>query len=185
MMRLTLVLAALPLLLPATTAYGQGYVLPETVLEENDAAFVQPSHKRGAEWNAQLESELSRQRHPVIYSDPGDRESWESTEKTPPLPPEPPLILEEEEVIVPEEDEGQASYDYGIDPLTARLLERLARDQLIRAALQPVLPSTAAVADAPLAGPGPAAILSVIAMGLASVWTLRRARGLEKFIHGM
>ena len=62
---------------------------------------------------------------------------------------------------------------YGLDPITARLLARLEQ--------QNVLLQSQIAGGQPLAKTGPAAVLSMIAILAATAFTLRRARGLERF----
>lgn len=160
----TLVGLAAPL-----TGIAQSYLTPEQVLEQNDGAFLVPGGRRGAQWAADLQVQQSIDRHPSIIQEPWDPVVDNGL---------PPAISEDDLLPV-----GSASvYDTnpygGLDPLTARLLARLAQQNSI-------LASTAWQNNAPLAGTGPMTTLTVIAMAVATLWTLRKARLLERFVRGM
>ncbi len=150
------------------TGIAQSYMTAEDVLLENDGAFLVPSHQRGAQWSADLEQQLRMDRHPSIIQEP-----WDPVHDDGLPPPEfEPAITEDfQDFVPPPQNYG------GLDPLTARLLARLAQQNSI-------LASTIAQtqSDKPLAQTGPAAVLSVIAMVAAVLWTLRRARMLQRFV---
>lgn len=149
------------------TGIAQSYMSPEDVLQQNDGAFLVPGHQRGAQWAANYEAQLSRDRHPSII-----REPWDPV-KDDGLPPPTPVFDDSQYFDQPL---APAPTPYaGIDPLTARLLARLAQQNS-------VLASTAAASNAPLAQTGPASVLIVTVMLIATVVTLRRARILEKFV---
>ncbi len=169
--RFLAIIALIGILAPVT-GIAQAYLTPEEVLEQQkiDNAFLVPGGRRGARWSAELDAELSRQRHPSIIQEPWDPVQDDG------LPP--PMEITEEPVY--EEPVVAPVNPYGaIDPVTARLMARLEQQNLL---LQSVLQSTAAQKDAPLAGTGPAAVLSVMAMAGAVLWTLRRAKVMERFI---
>lgn len=154
------------------TGIAQTYLTPEQVLEQQklDANFLVPSHQRGARWASDLEAELSRQRHPSIIQQPGDPVQDDG------LPP--PVDVSGSENVAPVVPVSANPYQ-NLDPLTVRLLARLEQQNLF---LQSTLQSTAGQNGAPLADTGPAAVLSILAMGGATLWTLRRAKVLERFV---
>ncbi len=156
------------------TGIAQSYLTPEQVLQQNNGAFLVPSHQRGAQWTADLNAQQNADRHPVVSHDPWDPVQDDG------IPPPPAAMLEEVQPALP--PPAAINPYQGMDPITARLLARLEQQNSI---LQSSLLSTAAQNDAPLAQTGPAAILSVIAMAGATVWTLRRARGMERFVRGL
>lgn len=152
------------------TGIAQSYMSPEDVLQQNDGAFLIPSRSRGSQWRADFEAQLSRERHPSILKEPWDVVQDEGI---------PPPIADEEFI-----DESLRPVDTmptygGLDPMTARLLARLAQQNSL---LTSTLQSTAGANGAPLAGTGPASILAVLAMGAATLWTLRKARMLGRFV---
>lgn len=169
--RLLLTIALVGFVAPLT-GMAQSYMSPEDVLQQNNNAFLVPSHQRGAQWAVEMEAQLSRERHPSII-----REPWDIVQDDG-LPP--PIAIDEQfypdQPIDPMPAYQQPS---GIDPLTARLLARLAQQNSI---LTSTMPSTAGYNNAPLAQTGPAAVLVVIAMAIATVVTLRKARVLERFV---
>ncbi len=155
------------------TGIAQSYMTPEQFLQENDNEFLIPSSHRGAQWRADLDAQLNRDRHPSIV-----REPWDPVQDDG-LPP--PIAeaageftqLDELPLVEPAPTYG------GLDPTTARLLARLAQqNSLLTSALQ----STAATNGAPLADTGPASVIAVMAMIAATIWTIRKARVLEKFV---
>lgn len=169
--RLLAIVAVIGFLAPVT-GVAQSYMTPEQFLQENDNAFLIPGGPRGAKWNSDMNAQLNIDRHPVIY-----REPWDPVQDDG-LPP--PMTAEDDseylEAFRPVE---QLSAYGGLDPVTARLLARLAQqNSLLGSALQ----STAAANGAPLAGTGTASIITIIAMIAATLWTLRRARALERFV---
>ncbi|NOS66991.1 MAG: hypothetical protein HOO67_01325 [Candidatus Peribacteraceae bacterium] len=170
--RLLTIVAVIGFLAPLT-GIAQSYMTPEQFLEQNDQEFLIPGGHRGAQWRADLEAELSRDRHPTIV-----REPWDPVQDDG-LPP--PVALEEEEFSDYEDlSPVEPIQPYGnLDPVTARILARLAQQNSL---LTSTLQSTAGANGAPLAGTGPASVIAVLAMVVAIVWTLRRARILERFV---
>lgn len=166
--RLLAIVALIGLAAPVT-GIAQSYMTPEDVFEQTDGAFLIPSGKRGAEWRANLESEMNIARHPSII-----REPWDPVQDTG-LPP--PVALEDDNLAGFDDlpPVSQMPLYGGLDPTTARLLARLAQQNSI-------LASTAAANGAPLAGTGPASVIAVLAMLGATVWTLRKARTLGRFV---
>ena len=163
--RLLTIVAVIGFVAPIT-GIAQSYMTPEQVLQQNDGAFLMPTHHRGAVAQANLEAQLSMDRHPSVIHEP-----WDPVQDNG-LPP--PVALDQPTDVQPVTQQQPTGYS-NLDPLTARLLARLAQQNSI-------LASTAAANGAPLAGSGPAATLSVIAMVGAGLWTLRKARLLERFI---
>ena len=161
-----LTLVALAGLAAPLTGMAQAYLSPEDVLNQN-GDFLVPSHQRGARWAADLETQQSIERHPAIVHDPSD--PVQDNGLPPPTMLENPTIEQEPLVPVPVNQYGS------LDPLTARLLARLAQQNSILASQQ-------YQAGQPLAQTGPAGVLSVIVVILATVVTLFRARLLEKFV---
>ncbi len=151
------------------TGIAQSYMSPEDVLQQNDGAFLVPGHQRGAQWAVDYEAQLSRERHPSIVSEP-----WDPV-KDDGLPPPTPVFDDSQFADQPLPPAPAPTPYAGIDPLTARLLARLAQQNT-------VLASTASYNNAPLAQTGPASFLIVGVMLIATVVTLRRARILEKFV---
>lgn len=163
MMRSRLIAAiALMGLAAPLTGIAQTYLTPEQVLLQNDGAFLVPSHNRGTAWQVELQDQQNIARHPSILRDP-----WEPVVDRGIPPPNYP------EIVTPSLTPAQAAYP-GLDPVTARLLVRLAQQNSI-------LASTAA-GNAPLAGTGPASTIAMLAMAAATIWTIRRARVLERFV---
>ena len=121
---------------------------------------------------ANVEAQQSMDRHPSVIHQPGDPVQDNG------LPP--PVAQDNTDTqqidtfatIPPTNPYGN------IDPVTARLLARIEQQNSI-------LQSQIAQTGRPLAQTGPAAILSVIAMLGATLWTLRRARVLERFVRGL
>ena len=149
------------------TGIAQSYMTPEDMLQQNNGAFLVPSHSRGTAWAANLEAQLSMERHPAIFHDPSEPMKDDG------LPPPTPV---ENDQQFADQPLGPAPSPYqGLDPLTARLLARLAQQNSI-------LASTVGNSGAPLAQTGPASMLMVIVMIIATVVTLRRARILERFV---
>jgi hypothetical protein len=162
--RLLTIVALVGLAAPVT-AVAQSYLTPEQILQQNGDAFLVPSHKRGAQWQADLQTQQNLDRHPSIVHQPGDPVVDDG------LPP--PVAIDES---LPQPATGVTQNPYGsLDPLTARLLARMEQQNML---LQSQLFGT----GAPLAQTGPAAILSVMAMAGAIILTLRRARVLSKFV---
>lgn len=160
-------LVALVGLAAPLTGIAQSYMSPEDVLQQNDGAFLVPGRARGAAWAVAREAQLSLDRHPTIF-----RDQWEPV-KDDGLPPPTPVVDDAQFMNQPI---GSAATPYaGIDPLTARLLARLAQQNSI-------LASTAAGSNAPLSQTGPASVLIVGVMLIATIVTLRRARILERFV---
>lgn len=176
MRSLPISLAALLLLGTPAVTTAQSYLSPEQVLQQSEDLFLVPGRKRGAQWWADLQAQQAVERHPSIIQEPWD---MSNDAGIPPLMPqvEPEPTIVEDYPVVP-----ATSPHTNLDPLTARLLERLIDANIMRSNVQQ---STAADAGAPLADTGPASILAVLAMGGASLWTLRRARVLEKFVQGL
>lgn len=165
MMRSQLItLIALVGLAAPVTGIAQSYMTPEEVLQQNDGAFLVPGHSRGAAWAANQQAQQYNERHPAIVTDPGDPVQDNG------IPPPDFTIW----------NDGQSNQpamqnQYGnLDPTTARLLARLAQQNSILA--------STIQGQRPLAQTGPAAILVVIAMMIATGITLMRARGLERFL---
>lgn len=171
--RLLTIVAVIGLAAPMT-GIAQSYLTPEDVLQQNDNAFLVPSHHRGARWTSDLEAQLSRDRHPSVIQDPWDPVQDNGL---------PPPVQQDDFANLDQSAPPVQSNPYGnLDPITARLLARLEQQNSILASS---LQSTAGQNGAPLAQTGPAAILSVIVMLVATVLTLRRARILEKFVRDM
>jgi hypothetical protein len=158
---------------PEDMLYQQGYASPEDVFGNNDAAFLVPSGKRGAQWTADVQAEQSYQRHPSILNEPWDPQQDNGV----PAPQYPPVVYQP-----PVQQPTTPTSPYStLDPITARLLERLARDNVVNTTVG-YMPSTAYGTGLPLAHTGPEAVLIVLAMVGAVGWTLRRARVLERFV---
>ena len=166
--RLLIAIAFIGLIAPLT-GIAQSYMTPEDALLENDGAFLVPSHSRGTAWAADLQAQQNADRHPSVVQEP-----WDPIHDDGLPPPDAAFDTAATDTV-----EGVTlSQNYGgLDPTTARLLARLAQQNSI-------LASTIAQtqSEKPLAQTGPAAILSVIAMIAATIWTLRRARMLERFV---
>ncbi len=165
-----LTIVAVAGLLAPLTGIAQSYMSPEDFLQQNDEQFLIPSGHRGAQWHADMNAQLNQDRHPSIVRDPWDPVQDEG------LPP--PVALQEDYSDVEYMPEPTPTYG-GLDPMTARLLARLAQQNSL---LSSTLQSTAAANGAPLAGTGPASVIAVMAMLAAMAWTLRRARVLERFV---
>ena len=149
-------------------AGAQTYVSPEDVLLQHDQAFLIPGHERGAKYWSDLQAQQSLERHQVFVNEPSD--PIQDTGIPPPANINAYLPLPV--AAVPQ----QVYNPYGnLDPLTIRLLARLEQQNAL-------LSSTSAASGAPLAQSGPASILAVIAMMIAVGWTLRRARGMGRFM---
>ena len=171
MMRFTQTILALLLLLVPAAATAQ-YMTPEDVLQSEDSAFLVPTlGRRGAQYADELQREQNRERHPSIVSEPGDS-PW--SDAVPP-PTQGQLVPTDSTVGIGTSGGQQVV----VDPVTARILARLlAREELQGG----YLPSTAGYKDAPLTGSGPASVIAILTLIPATVWTLRRARMLEKFV---
>lgn len=169
--RLLAIVTVIGFLAPVT-GIAQSYMTPEQFLQENDNAFLIPGGPRGAKWNSDMNAQLNIDRHPVIY-----REPWDPVQDDG-LPP--PVTAEGDFEYLEDSRPVEPAPAYGgLDPVTARLLARLAQqNSLFGSALQ----STAAANGAPLAGTGTASVITIIAMIAATLWTLRRARVLERFV---
>ena len=175
MMRFTQTFIALSLLLAPVTAAAQGYMSPEQVLQSEDSAFLVPSRgPRGAQWAAQLERDLNAERHPSTLKEPWDA----SLNQAVPPPTQGELIPTESTTHAPSANDG-----YGqtvVDPVTARILARLLANESFKDS--GYRPSTAGYKDAPLTGSGPASVIAALSLIPACIWTMRRARRLEKFM---
>ncbi len=115
---------------------------------------------------------MNIERHPSIIREPWDTSLDKGI---------PPATQGE---LVPTETTANADPDgrYGqtiVDPVTARILARL----LAKESLQDpgYLSSTAGYKGAPLSGSGPASVIATLALIPAGIWTIRRARKLERF----
>ena len=168
----TQAICALVLLCAPVMAAAQGYMTPEQILQQNNDSFIVPTHIRGAQWAGNLQEQQNIERHPSIVSEPGDPQ--QDTVIPPP--------------VMPPQDQGtfipppqQPTMTQGLDPLTARLLDRLTRMNVDQSQTG-ALPSTAGASGAPLASSGPAGDLAVAVMIVATAWTLHRARVLERFV---
>lgn len=170
--RLLAIVAIVGFLAPLS-GIAQSYMTPEQFLQDNNNEFLIPSSHRGAQWRADLDAQLNRDRHPSIVREPWDPVQDDGL---------PPPVTEEEESTQLDGlplAEGPAPTYGGLDPTTARLLARLAQqNSLLTSALQ----STAAANGAPLADTGPASVIAVMAMLAATAWTIRKARVLERFV---
>ncbi len=162
--RLLTIVALVGLAAPVA-GIAQSYMTPEEVLQQNNGAFLVPGHSRGAQWAADQQAQQYNERHPSIVTDPGDPVQDNG------IPPPDFAIWDDGQ-----SDQPVMQNQYGnLDPTTARLLARLAQQNSI-------LASTMSGQGAPLAQTGPAAILVVIAMMIATGVTLMRARILERFV---
>ncbi|MSR87194.1 hypothetical protein EXS70_03420 [Candidatus Peribacteria bacterium] len=161
-----LTLIAVAGLLAPITGIAQSYMTPEQVLDQNNGAFLIPGHQRGARWMADFEAQLSRDRHPAIITDPWEQEQIRLSQP-------PPVVFDDEGSFG--QDYGQANPYSNLDPTTARLLARLAQQNSI-------LASSLGNSRTSLAQTGPAAILIVIVMAIATFLTIRKAKMLEKFV---
>lgn len=153
-----------------TVGLSQAYLSPEQVLQQEESSFLRPGRQRGAQWAADLQVQQNIERHPVMVTYPWDPEPV-ANELPPPT-----------QVPVGQAMPMDEAFGYGNDTVSNRLLERIAQEQmLLRTGF---LASTAGYGRAPLAGTGPGAVIAAITMIGATVWTLRRARTLEKFVRG-
>ena len=162
--RLITIVALVGLVTPIA-GIAQSYLTPEQVLQQNDGAFLIPSHHRGAVMITDLQAQQSLDRHPTIFRDASDPVVDNG------LPP----VIENGGAPTPVVDLGIPNPYGGLDPVTARLLARLAQQNSL-------LESQMFGAGRPLAQTGPASVLVVVAMAVATLWTLRRARVLERFV---
>jgi hypothetical protein len=161
---LTIAIGLIGLMAPLA-GIAQSYLTPEQVLQEGNEAFIVPGRHRGARWIADLEAQMSRDRHPSIIKEPWDPVVDNGL---------PPPVVQEDAMPVAEAP-TQNPY-YGLDPVTARLLARLEQQNML---LQSQI-----AGNAPLAQTGPAAVLSVMAVLAAVGLTLRRARSMERLVRG-
>ena len=172
-----IVLSALLFLIVAPSlAAAQQYLSPEEVLQNGDSAFLVPTRKRGAQWAVEMQDQQSIDRHPSMLEEPWDPET---NAAIPPPVEEEPL----QGSVIPYQDyAANAQPQTVIDPLTARLLTRLLAREAILTAPSYAQQSTAGGSGAPLAGSGPLTTIAALGIIPACVWTLRKARRLERFV---
>ncbi len=146
---------------------GQAYLSPEQGLQQEQSSFLRPGHQRGAQWAAELQTQQNIDRHPSMVTSP-----WDPEPVADQLPPQTQVPIGQS--VTPQ--------DIGGDSVSNRLLERIAQEQmLLRTGF---LASTGTYGRTPLAGSGPESTLVIVTMVGATLWTLRRARLMEKFVRG-
>lgn len=152
-----------------TLSLGQAYLSPEQVLQQEESSFLRPGGPRGAQWAADLQVQQNIERHPVMVTYP-----WDPEPVAQDLPPPTQVPIGQ---AIPADQLG------GYDTVSNRLLERIAQEQmLLRTGF---LASTAGYGRNPLAGTGPESVLVAVTIVGASIWTLRKARSMEKFVRGV
>lgn len=178
MMRFTHTFLIAALLAAPAFASAQSYMTPEQVLQSDDSAFLVPGRQRGARRAADLQAEQSALRHPSMIEDPRDGVAKDAL---PPATTGTAGISGTADVAAALDVAGYQQQTI-VDPVTARLLARLLAKESLLQAPGSSLQSTAGASGAPLTGSGPMTTIAALAVIPAGIWTLRRARMLQRFL---